>query len=354
MPCARVQPKIESCPQPMRPYRVSGRPSIGRPERKRHGYRSRASSAARRRRGLREPRRGRWRSAPCGGAQDPARHRSRRGRDAAGAARHLARPSAAPRPGALRRLVVPAPRARLLRRGTPNPPMDAEPATASARRAEQADGTSAVVDRDQLERGFRRLPSTIARWWSCTTTSTCRSTRSPRRSASRPGRSDLDFITRCAACARRSTPTPGRRRGRQPDEHRSRHDAHRSSWLERASTCSRTVSWTPSSTSSLRPHSAAPVAGAEVFIHEQHTRVAVATTTDPLVVTLVGYSSEGQEGITSAGRADHHGSPGRPDPCTTLAPTPSPSATRTSGRVSARRRNGDQQALNGLRRSAAT
>ena len=80
-----------------------------------------------------------------------------RGRDAAGTADHLAGPSAAPRPGALRRLVVPDPRACLLRRGqrmrrwTPNIhllPAD-EPAA--------ADGSSAVVDRDQLERGFRRL-----------------------------------------------------------------------------------------------------------------------------------------------------------------------------------------------------
>ena len=57
-------------------------------------------------------------------------------------------------------------------------------------------------------------PSTIARWWSCTTTSTCRSTRSPRRSASPSGRSDPDYIMRCAGCARRSMPTRGRRRGR--------------------------------------------------------------------------------------------------------------------------------------------
>ena len=78
----------------------------------------------------------------------------------------------------------------------------------------QADGSSVVVDRDQLERGFRRLSIDHARWWCCTTTSTCRSTGLPTRSASRPGRSDLDFIMRCAGCARRSTPTLAHRRGR--------------------------------------------------------------------------------------------------------------------------------------------
>jgi RNA polymerase sigma-70 factor (ECF subfamily) len=80
---------------------------------------------------------------------------------------------------------------------------------------EVGEGLSSVVDRDQLERGFRRL-------------STCRSTRSPTCSACPPGRSDPDCITRCAACARPSRPTPGRRRRRLPDEHRSRRHPHRS------------------------------------------------------------------------------------------------------------------------------
>ena len=75
-------------------------------------------------------------------------------------------------------------------------------------------------------------PSTIARWWSCTTTSTCRSTRSPTRSASRPGRSDLDFITRCAGCARRSTPTRGRLRGKVRNEHHRDVTRTVRSWLE--------------------------------------------------------------------------------------------------------------------------
>ena len=98
------------------------------------------------------------RSVPRRGAQDPARHRPRRGRDAAGAARHLAGPSAAPRPGALRRLVVPAPRARLLRRG-PQGRVAGRRTSACCRSNEPIadDDLSSVVDRDQLERGFRRL-----------------------------------------------------------------------------------------------------------------------------------------------------------------------------------------------------
>src|SRR5688572_30810063 len=40
----------------------------------------------------------------------------------------------------------------------------------------RGDGMSSVADRDQLEGGFRRLPSTTDRWWSCTTSSTCPST----------------------------------------------------------------------------------------------------------------------------------------------------------------------------------
>ena len=76
--------------------------------------------------------------------------------------------------------------------------------------------------------GSDACPSNTERWWSCTTTSTCRSTRSPRPSASPSGRSDPVYIMRCAGCARHSMPTPGRPRGRRLDEHRSRHHAHRS------------------------------------------------------------------------------------------------------------------------------
>ena len=72
------------------------------------------------------------------------------------------------------------------------------------------------------------FPSNIARWWSCTTTSTCRSTRSPRPSASPSGRSDPVYIMRCVGCARHSMPTRGRPRGRRLDEYRSRHHTHRS------------------------------------------------------------------------------------------------------------------------------
>ena len=98
------------------------------------------------------------RSVPRRGAQDPARPRPRRGRDAAGAAGHLAGPPAAPRPGPLRGLVVPAPRARLLRRG-PEGRVTGRRTSACCRSIEPIadDDLSSVVDRDQLERGFRRL-----------------------------------------------------------------------------------------------------------------------------------------------------------------------------------------------------
>ena len=79
------------------------------------------------------------------------------------------------------------------------------------------DGLSSVVDRDQLERASAACPSIIERWWCCTTTSTCRSTGSPRSSASRRGRPTLDCITRCAHCGRRSTPTRAIRSGRSSD-----------------------------------------------------------------------------------------------------------------------------------------
>ena len=107
--------------------------------------------------------------------------------------------------------------------------MDAEHAPASppmSRSWRMARARSSIATSSSA--GSGGSPSTIARWWSCTTTSTCRSTRSPRRSASRSGRSDPDFIMRCAGCARHSTPTRGHRRGRLRNEHRSRHDAHRS------------------------------------------------------------------------------------------------------------------------------
>src|SRR6476646_4183871 len=90
------------------------------------------------------------------------------------------------------------------------------------------EGLSSVVDRDQLERGSGDSPSTTVRSWCFTTTSTCRSPRSPTCSAFRLERFDPDCITRCAACVRPSRPTPARRRRRLPDEHRSRRHAHRS------------------------------------------------------------------------------------------------------------------------------
>ena len=56
-----------------------------------------------------------------------------------------------------------------------------------------ADGLDSVVDRDQLERGFRRLSSNTEPWWCFTTTSTCRSNGSPRSSASRSAPRTLDL-----------------------------------------------------------------------------------------------------------------------------------------------------------------
>ena len=180
---------------------------------------------------------------------------------------HLARPSAAPRPGALRRLVVPAPRARLLRRGTPDPPLDAERSVCSPPMSRsQADGSSPVVDRDQLERGFRRLSIdhravvVLHHYLDMPLDQIADDAR-----RSRPGRSDLDFIMRCAGCARPSRPTRGRLRGRLRNEHRPRR--RRASFgrgWRRASRRSRTVSWTTFSTSSPRPtQRRALVAGAE-------------------------------------------------------------------------------------------
>ena len=57
----------------------------------------------------------------------------RRGRDAAGAARGLAGPSAAPRPGSLRILVVPRPRQRLLCRGSQGASLVAQPSNPAGR-----------------------------------------------------------------------------------------------------------------------------------------------------------------------------------------------------------------------------
>ena len=91
------------------------------------------------------------------GAPDPARPRSRRGRDAAGAAVRLAGPPPATRPDPLRGLVVPAPRARLLHGGPQGPSLGAEPSADALGEPPADDDLSSVVDRDQLERGFRRL-----------------------------------------------------------------------------------------------------------------------------------------------------------------------------------------------------
>ena len=113
----------------------------GAPERKWHGHDSCDTGAERRRRGIREPCGGRRRSSPCGGVQDPARHRSRRGRDPARfdawSYRLLVRACYAEGKKTHRW----APNLRLL-------PTD-EPIA--------ADNIDLVAHRDQLERGFRRL-----------------------------------------------------------------------------------------------------------------------------------------------------------------------------------------------------
>ena len=72
------------------------------------------------------------------------------------------------------------------------------------------------------------FPSTIARSWSSTITSSCPSRRSPRPSACLPGRSDPDCVMRCVGCVRHSTPMRDRRRRRQPNEGRTRRHPHRS------------------------------------------------------------------------------------------------------------------------------
>jgi DNA-directed RNA polymerase specialized sigma24 family protein len=91
-----------------------------------------------------------------------------------------------------------------------------------------ADGMSSVVDRDQLERGFRRLSIdhravvVLHHYLDMPLEAVAETLGVP------SGRSAQDFITRCAGCARRSMPTRAQRRGRLRNEHRSRHHPHRS------------------------------------------------------------------------------------------------------------------------------
>ena len=61
-------------------------------------------------------------------------------------------------------------------------------------------------------------------------------------SASRSGRPTHDFTTRCAGCARRSTPTRARPRGRQRNERRTRRQPHRPVVAAPTSTSPRTAS----------------------------------------------------------------------------------------------------------------
>ena len=78
-----------------------------------------------------------------------------------------------------------------------------------------ADGSSSVADRDQLERGFRRLSIdhravvVMHHYLDMPLDQVADTLGVP------SGRSDLDFITRCAGCGRRSMPTRGPRSGRR-------------------------------------------------------------------------------------------------------------------------------------------
>ena len=88
--------------------------------------------------------------------------------------------------------------------------------------------SSSVVDRDQLERGFRRLSLdhrtvvVLHHYLDLPLDGIADVLGIP------VGTAHLDFITRCAGCARRSTPTRARRHGRPRNEHRSRRHPHRS------------------------------------------------------------------------------------------------------------------------------
>jgi RNA polymerase sigma-70 factor (ECF subfamily) len=90
-----------------------------------------------------------------------------------------------------------------------------------------ADGLTTVVDRDQLERGFRRLSIdhravVVLHHYLDLPLDQVAET------ASRSGRCDPDFITRCAGCTRRSMPMRDPRRERLRNEHRMRRHPHRS------------------------------------------------------------------------------------------------------------------------------
>ena len=149
---------------------------------------------------------------------------------------------------------------------TPRPTACADGRQTSGRclpmRLQQRMGWTRSLTATSSSAAFVDFHSITERWWSCTTTSTCRSTRWPTSSASRPGRLHLDFITRCVGCARRSMPTHARRRRRLRNERRSRRHPHRSVVAEggpvprtlTAYSISFSISWT-------RPHSAMPDGG---------------------------------------------------------------------------------------------
>ena len=84
------------------------------------------------------------------------------------------------------------------------------------------EGLGPVVDRDQLERGFRRLSIdhravvVLHHYLDLPLDGGRRSTRRPRRDST-----VLVYIMRCVRCARLSRPMPARPNGRRPDEPRA-------------------------------------------------------------------------------------------------------------------------------------
>ena len=116
----------------------------------------------------------RWRTGSCATSTSPRTRRSRRCSPSGGTFRS----------SATRRALTPGRTGSSCAPATPRAagPGAGRRTSGSCRPTSRSapEGLSSVVDRDQLERGFRRLSIDHRRWWSCTTTSTCRSTRSPR------------------------------------------------------------------------------------------------------------------------------------------------------------------------------
>ena len=194
------------------------------------GSRTRDPSAARRRGGIREPRRGLRRSASRDRAPDPARRRTlprtRRSRRCSRSGENL--PELRD-PARFEAWSCSAPCQCLSRRGSPNAASgnrtlrvlhdDEHPAARTTWRHGPSIGTSSSADFRRLSIDHRavvvlhHVPGPDA------------ARRSPTPSASPPARSAPDSTTRCARCARRSTLMNGRRFGRPRNDHRTRDPA---------------------------------------------------------------------------------------------------------------------------------